>query len=37
LNQDDKIGWEIAYLVVRVGNAVWNGRYSEEMRDKFMV
>lgn len=36
IDQDDKIGWEVAYLLCRVYNAINVGRISKEVEDKFM-
>ena len=36
IDQDEKIGWEIAYLIWRVYNAINVGKISKEVEDKFM-
>jgi hypothetical protein len=36
IDQDEKIGWEIAYLICRVYNAINVGKISKEVEDKFM-
>lgn len=36
MDQDNNIGWEVAYLLCRVYNAVVLDKFNKKLSDKFM-